>query len=961
MRMSLTVPVLTLSVAVSLAFPLRGTAQGWEKDGDSFVLRRGENQVEFRTPGTLRSGRAGGPQVSTAFFLWHDAWIYERLDGGKVQSGPEIGADGVLRQAGLWGTRGAAPALKYSLALEPAAGGVVVRLELEKTGELKLMRGIWCVHSMDRKAFSAGQRIYARPLAHGALTRAFEGVCDAVLVELARGPALVLAGDGFREARTRGNETSQVVEMNLLPKDFAVGEKAATVLNVGFDTMPEEFPGEVKPQREALALAAVTPETATVPKYGKLELTVDLRATWDNPYDPDDIRLDAAVTTASGRTYSQPGFFMVEQTCDVRDGVEVMTPNGHGRWCVRLAAVEEGPLQVKLTAKDRTGSVSRDVGPFTVTPSTLHGFLRRSPVDPHYLRFDNGEGFFPIGHNLPIYHASGQRGDEAIRKMAANGENYNRWWMSAASLGIEWEDKLGWYRQAESARLDNLLALAEELDFYYMLCMDTHQDFRQGGWKANPFNQVNGGPCAEVKDWFTNDSAKQFYRKRLRYTVARWAWSPNVLCWEFGNEMEGWDKTDEAVKIQWHAEMAPYLADLDPYRHLVTTSWWSKTGPEACWQIPAMDIVQTHCYTNNDANVGAQVRNYCLTQWNGFTKPHIFGEFGIRSHESTEDKDPKGWGLHNAYWANMCSGGCGIAVPWWHENYIEPLNLYFHFQAIANFVKGLPFGTATWEQVSVARPEYVTPPAAPIVRDLVVVPSAGWGKTTVTEFRVQPDGTVNNPDSVNGILQGQGHADIKSPPTFVVDFPVPGKFIVSVGRVSNSGLLRIWVDETQVLEREFPCGEKIGKEWVYRPEWTLWESVYDEKVAVDVPAGQHRIRLDNDGKDWIRVKRYVFTGCQVIDRPLLLTAAIRAPEVAIVWLQNEESCWFNHKAGTVAVVPPARVTLDGFEAGEYQVEWWDTWLGKPLRTETVRTEANRLALLPGELATDTAAKITRRK
>ena len=129
------------------------------------------------------------------------------------------------------------------------------------------------------------------------------------------------------------------------------------------------------------------------------------------------------------------------------------------------------------------------------------------------------------------------------------------------------------------------------------------------------------------------------------------------------------------------------------------------------------------------------------------------------------------------------------------------------------------------------------------------------------------------------------------------------------------------MDEELKLEREFPCGEKIGKSWTFRPQWNLWESVYDEDVSVDVPAGKHRIRLENDGKDWMRVGRYAFTGCKVLDRPNLLVCALRArgtgtqPPVAIVWIQNRESDWFNHGRGEVAPVAPSRVALEGFADG----------------------------------------------
>jgi hypothetical protein len=41
-----------------------------------------------------------------------------------------------------------------------------------------------------------------------------------------------------------------------------------------------------------------------------------------------------------------------------------------------------------------------------------------------------------------------------MRKFAAAGENFNRWWMSSRGFGIEWTDRLGWYRQDVAARID---------------------------------------------------------------------------------------------------------------------------------------------------------------------------------------------------------------------------------------------------------------------------------------------------------------------------------------------------------------------------------------------------------------------------------------------------------------------------------------------------------------------------
>ena len=210
------------------------------------------------------------------------------------------------------------------------------------------------------------------------------------------------------------------------------------------------------------------------------------------------------------------------------------------------------------------------------------------------------------------------------------------------------------------------------------------------------------------------------------------------------------------------------------------------------------------------------------------------------------------------------------------------------------------------------------------------------------------------------LLHGGSHRDIKNPPTFVVDYPQPGKFIVRVGRVSASGLLKIWVDDELKHERELPCGEGLGKDSVYRPQWKLWETTYDEDVAVDIPAGTHRIRVENFGRDWVTASSYRFTGCQVLDRPNVLVCGMKSEPVAILWLQNRESSWYNHARDTVQPVDAFRLAVRGLSDGPYDVEWWDTWKGEPIRTDQIEARNGVLPLMVPTLKTDTAIKIRAR-
>jgi hypothetical protein len=181
---------------------------------------------------------------------------------------------------------------------------------------------------------------------------------------------------------------------------------------------------------------------------------------------------------------------------------------------------------------------------------------------------------------------------------------------------------------------------------------------------------------------------------------------------------------------------------------------------------------------------------------------------------------------------------------------------------------------------------------------------------------------------------------------------------VRVGTVSHSGLLRVWLDGQQVLDRELPCGEGMGKSSVYRDQWKLWETTYDADVAVDVPRGRHRIRVENFGNDWVRVLSYTFTGCKVLDRPNVLVCGMKTPGLAMLWLQNRDSSWYNHAgSGKVGKVDAFELSVSGLTEGPHQVQWWKTWRAAPERTEQVEVRDGHLTLAVPELETDVAIKI----
>lgn len=944
-------------VLFGLCLGMSAFAQSFQQEGEAFVWRGNGYCVRF-DKGQFSAGLDQGKQVSFTLFQWHDAYLYETLHGGKLEQPPTLNADGTVTMSGEFSAREGSAPLRYRLRLTPTAESVQVHCEFAKSAPLKLVNGVWLHLHADSRNFTGQERLWLDPAAHGTLSVFTSGSGERFLIELADSKSLCLSTDKFREANLESSTNGYRLRMNLLPGNFPEGEWVAADLRLGFAPMPDRFPGDILPATQKLALGQVTPSAATVPLYEKLELSVDAQATWDNPFDPADVALDATFTSPSGRKLAVPGFYMTPMRRELRDGNEVMVPIGDGVWRVRFTPTEAGTYRYALKLRDRTGEVSGGAGSFRCTASKRQGFIRVSKTDPHYLAFDNGDGFFAIGHNLPGYHTSKQTAEQAMRKLAGAGENYNRWWLYSYNLGLEWTGKLGWYRQEAGARLDAALDWGHELGLYYMLCMDTHQDFRESGWQRNPFNAKNGGPCANAGEWFTNEAARTYYKKRLRYLVARYGYSPSILCWEFGNEMEGWADSPDSLKLPWHREMSDTLRALDPFGHLITTSFWSHTGPPEYWQLPNLDIVQTHLYTNGEENVAEVVRRLSLKQWREFSKPHIFGEFGIDSRGGFEKRDPQAWGIHNALWAGLTSFCAGGPMPWWHENYIEPNNLYFHFTALRHFTADLPLGKAKWEllEPTVAFQDKTRPPDR---RDAVVTPMSRWGKPEQTEFVLQEDGNFAEERRPQQLLQGLGHQDLQAPVIFEATYPQAGQFIMHVGRVSNSGLLTISLDGRKVRQIDLPCGEGLGKSSVYREQWKLWESTYDQDFPIDIPAGKHRIQIENSGQDWVSIDRYTFTGCLVRRTPNLLACGMQSKDLVVLWLQNRDSDWANHGRQAVPPIDATEITLPGLANGKWTVEYWETWKGTKQKTETIMVKGGKLTLRLPALKTDVALKLKR--
>jgi hypothetical protein len=465
-------------------------------------------------------------------------------------------------------------------------------------------------------------------------------------------------------------------------------------------------------------------------QYDLVELEISVGLNSANPFDPNQAAVDAVITLPSGRLQRVPGFWYQDFHRSIAnpgsvgvDRVEQLTPVDQPAWRIRFASPEAGAHRVAVEWKI-AGQAGRS------QPIEVHiqagprpGFIRRSPRNAMYLEHDSGRPFFPIGENLCMYQ--NREGtyyfDRLLEKLASNDANYVRLWQeyyvppdpsivaapgASSFSGFPLETQatgLGRYDLASAWRLDHVAAECERRDIYYQITFEMTvwwQTRLKNRWPRNPYNAANGGPCRTPQEYFTNERARELVRRRLRYSVARWGWSMYLAAWELWNEVDNNEGFDPAANEAWHREMAAYLKSVDPWSHLITTSW----RDTRMFALPAIDIVQAHSYWDAEYDAAEYSIEDSGHLMRPYGKPFFFGEQGVEDPAAAVAGDPDGRHFHDALWASALSGAAGTGLYWWWHNYVEPLDLYRHFKPLAAFLKDEDLPARTWSPAGLSRP-----------------------------------------------------------------------------------------------------------------------------------------------------------------------------------------------------------------------------------------------------------------
>ena len=447
-------------------------------------------------------------------------------------------------------------------------------------------------------------------------------------------------------------------------------------------------------------IKSVIPSAAKVKQYEPIFFVVTFEGEkWENPYLQEEAALDMMITTPSGKEIVLPAFFKGT------NGGEM-----HSVWEARFTPQEKGKYTYHFRyTKD--GEVADETAPatFKSVAGKLKGFLHVR--DNWTLVYDNGEPFRGVGINLcwesrtqddskffSDLHEQHHRFnfDAMLPDFAQNGGNFTRMWICDWNFPIDRQTGFNNPRYTETTeymnrsaceRLDHVVNLAEDLDIKIMLCMG------QGNVVAN-------------RDFFTKEESKVRYRNYLRYIVARWGYSPAIAMWEFFNEIDNVQHNapegviPAADIVAWHDEMSTYLAGLDPFQHIRTTSI-SHRDLEGLNDLKNIDINQKHIY--NATHVVPETIDAYVAKHN---KHYIVGEVGYEwdwSKNFDDFADGMEMDFRRAFWYGLFSQTSLTPMTWWWEWFDEHKTIPYMKNARLISDMMLKAGKGSFEKLEVVK------------------------------------------------------------------------------------------------------------------------------------------------------------------------------------------------------------------------------------------------------------------
>ncbi len=675
--------------------------------------------------------------------------------------------------------------------------------------------------------------------------------------------------------------------------------------------------------------------------YEKYEVKFDLDIPCDNPYDPDEVTVNGIFKYPSGKTAVVPAFYM-EPMKRKNENVTLLEyytgsylSDGDPTWCIRFAGDEIGDyeftIQVINGGTDYSYEESKQ---FNLTSSDSKGFLKISEENPQY--FENsadGSLFYGTGSNIAWVRTPFTTDPEKLKyeyfldQLSNSGATLTRVWLCHWAW-LEWMPKaddastfsydgLGRYNQCVSASMDKIFEICEGTGTRLILTLDDNNEQLNSkdedgkptydSWAYNPYNIENGGHAESVKDYWKNEEVREYYKKRLRYIVARWGYSTSLASINLWNDQT----TPDADIVSYLNELCQYTKSIsEDYRTLLFAS--NFTGD-------ANDVLDYR--TQNGSGDNAD-------------KPRVIQECGY-----TSDKAYYKSSLRNTLWNELFFGSATTMV-WSHDD-VDNTDSWDLFGSIANYTNDLDLNKQKYAKSYQKYGEAATALSATYTDEgegfrtisaKFIGDIADWAqKATENEVYINE---TNGDMMLGGLspkLYGTNNtiSNFRNDPTFIVDCTNGGEMVVYASSIgSGTNKLTAKVDGEIIKQVELSGGVRGLEE--------------DERdFRIELKPGRNEITISNEGHDWIQISAFYFKFNLESESSISVRRLISENQ-QLALVQNTRCGEVYNKvfSGVSSTAYDVKVPFYELENGNYTLKIYDIENGQYVTTKQITVTDN---------------------
>jgi len=303
--------------------------------------------------------------------------------------------------------------------------------------------------------------------------------------------------------------------------------------------------GKLKPaQPRSLILFDSTWICAPLHDAGNMcEYSFRLNRNWQNPFDPQEVAIDAVFETSNSPSIIRPAFFAQDYVPSHVQDDGHLVPIGPSSWRVRFVPPAPGAYQMSLVIASDNEKERLTCPPFIVAKQENKDDPTKETRTSKFL--------------VPVKPGPRFQLTDTTWQQTIDLPNDTLAWR----VPLEWREGWGTYRgegwiNLEAAHhLDKAMQAQKARPFL----LNTAEEFGEQGiyrWPDHPLNKDKGGYLTGPSFQYENIQAQQAFERQFRYAIARWGHHPAVSDFFLG-------ATAPAPHAsEWHGAMAQFLAGL---------------------------------------------------------------------------------------------------------------------------------------------------------------------------------------------------------------------------------------------------------------------------------------------------------------------------------------------------------------------------------------------------------------